>query len=197
MRRITLGPVALMSFASARSKCAEVHSNVLSSNGPVLVGPIVRFRDFVESTWKASCCQQCKATTQRAIDSALNRPLYPNFGTIPLMQMNYARVSCWFVEYSCTAPAGANQALAVLRQILSYAVRCLQIEKKPTDMIQRNKRPLTTRFLSQDETIRLNRVPDEFETVKSSMRQQKNIVRLLLLTCCRIVEYRKPPKGYV
>ena len=62
-------------------------------------------------------------------------------------------------------------------------------------MIQRNKRLLTTRFLSQDEIIRLNRVPDEFETVKPSMRQQENIVRLLLLTGCRKIEIANLEKG--
>ena len=55
--------------------------------------------------------------------------------------------------------------------------------------MKRNRRPSLTRFLSREEIGRLHRVLDA--QIKTSDRQQADIVRLLLLTGCRLSEIVK------
>ena len=116
----------------------------------------------------------------------LGRQLLPIFGSKPLDRISRARIEHWFDAFSGTAPANANRALELLRQIMNFAIACGHIDTNPAQGMKCNRRPALTRFLSVEEIGRLHRVLDR-QTRRNS-RQQADIIRLLLLTGCRKTE---------
>ena len=127
------------------------------------------------------------------MDSALRRQLLPAFGTWPLDHIDSAMVQEWFDRYSRSAPGGANRTLDVLKQIFGYAVSCGQLNTDPTRGVIRNPRPVPNRFLSRDEVHRLYAVLDECAAKSHHRRQQADLIRLLLLTGCRVGELVRLP----
>ena len=120
--------------------------------------------------------------------SALRRQLLPAFGQQPLDEILPNAVQQWFDEHSATAPGGANRTLDVLRQIMNHAIACGHLETNPTRGVTRNPRPMLNRFLSLKEVQRLHAVLDERAGASAHQRQQADLIRLLLLTGCRIGE---------
>ena len=141
-------------------------------------------QDFVSGPWKTACYGRCKPSTCRRMDSVLRTQLLPSFGAAPLDRIARPALQEWFDRYSRVAPAGANRALDVLRQILSHAVACGVLIRNPTRGMKHNPRPARTRFLSQHEITRLHEALDDHRG-RGSGRQQVEIIRLLLLTGCR------------
>ncbi len=142
------------------------------------------FADFVAAPWTAACHQPCKPSTRRRVESLLRTQLLPEFGSIDLNRLGHEDIFQWFDIYSRTAPAGANRALDVLSQILSFAVECGHLTANPAHTIQRNPRLRKTRFLTRSEIRRLRRALDAHRGRGSGV-QQADIIRLLLLTGCR------------
>ena len=105
--------------------------------------------------------------------------------SLPLHAITRDRVNRWFDTYSATAPGGANHALANLSQILNHAIACGHIESHSLRAVRRNPRTPLIRFLSQEEIGRLHRVLDEYRDARPALRQQADVIRLLLLTGCR------------
>lgn len=151
-------------------------------------GTVPRFGDFVAGPWTAACYRRCKPSTCRRVDSALQRQLLPTFGRQPLDQIDPEDVQQWFDEYSRTAPGGANRTLDVLRQILNHAIGCGHLEINPTRGVARNPRRTLNRFLSRVEVRRLYAVLDKRAARSPRQQQQADLIRLLLLTGCRIGE---------
>ena len=149
---------------------------------------VPRFADFVAGPWTAACYRRCKPSTRRRVDSALHQQLLPAFGWQPLDQIDLGAVQQWFDEYSRTAPGGANRTLDVLRQILNHAIACGHLEINPTRGVTHNPRPTLNRFLSRVEVRRLYAVLDERASRSPHRQQQADLIRLLLLTGCRIGE---------
>jgi len=143
-----------------------------------------QFAEFVAGQWKSSCYDRCKPSTRKRMDSALATQLLPAFGQQRLGEVSRADVHRWFDEYSGTAPAGANRALDILRQLFNFAIACGHISSNPAIHIKRNRRPERTRFLSSEELARLCTALDEHKD-RGSGRQQVEIIRLLLATGCR------------
>ena len=142
------------------------------------------FADFVTFPWRAACHDPCKPSTRRRVDSLLRTQLLPEFGAMPLGELDREVICNWFDRYSKIAPAGANRALDVLSQILNFAIECGELTSNPARTIRRNPRPRKTRFLSRVEIHRLNRALDAHHGRGSGV-QQADIIRLLLLTGCR------------
>ena len=149
---------------------------------------VPRFGDFVAGPWMTACYRRCKPSTCRRVDSALYRQLLPTFGRQPLDQIDPKDVQQWFDEHSRTAPGGANRTLDVLRQILNHAIRCGHLETNPSRGVVRNPRRTLNRFLSRVEVRRLYSVLDERAALSPHQQQQADLIRLLLLTGCRIGE---------
>ena len=146
------------------------------------------FRDFVAGPWRAACFEPCKQSTRTSKDWALNNQLLPVFGAMPLDRTGVIR---WFEGYSAAAPGGANSALLMFRQIMNHAISRGHIETNPTRGLKRNPRPKLTRFLSREEIGRLHEVLDGYEPRQPSGKAQADIIRLLLLTGCRVAEMVK------
>ena len=182
-RRVSLGPVSIKSIAEVRRECHAQRANPEPEKAPEPARAVPRFRAFVEGEWKEANFDRYKPQTQRGVRYALAGRIMPAFGSKPLDRITPGQVRRWFDAFSRTAPGNANHALGVFRQIMNFAIACGYIDSNPTRAVQRNTRPVLTRFLSRAEVRRLHGVLD-VQTRKSD-RQQADIIRLLLLTGCR------------
>ena len=142
------------------------------------------FGAFVAGPWRAACHERCKLSTRIRVDGLLRTQLLPRFGELPLDAISRRVVRSWFDDYSHTAPAGANRALDVLRQVFNFGIASGVVTANPTRGLRRNPRPRPTRFLSRDEIRRLHAALTAHRG-RGSGSQQAEIIRLLLLTGCR------------
>lgn len=150
--------------------------------GSWMVAPT--FDAFLKGSWKSACFQRYKPSTQKRMDSAFRTQLLPVFGLQRLNEIDSSAVHEWFDRYSRRAPAGANRALDILRQVFNYAIECGWVDSNPTRGVKHNPRPRVTRFLSRDEVSRIHASLDSHRG-RGSGQQQVAIIRLLLLTGCR------------
>ena len=189
-RKHTLGPVAAWSVADARRACADLEAGARSpAPGRTRSGPAgMRFRDFVETEWKPAFCDGYKRSTRKRVNALLRRRLLPAFGSSPLERVTPMAVHAWFDRYSGAAPGGANRALCTLKTILRYAVARGLLQRDPTRGVRPNRRARRTRFLSKEELGRLHRELDACVRERRSRLPQADIIRLLLLTGCRLGE---------
>lgn len=179
-RKVSLGPATLRGIEEVRRAClASATAEPAGRNDAPLL------RDFVAGAWKRACYERWKPSTQKTTRSALESQLLPVFGALRLDRITRIMVVRWYETYSRTAPGGANQVLSLLRQILNHALVCGHVATNPARNLRRNPRPKRTRFLSREEIRSLHRALDRHATRSVSMRQQADIIRLLLLTGCR------------
>ena len=174
----SLGPATLLTVDEARRECMRQQSEGTDRKAEA---PL--FTAFAEGPWRASWLPRCKPSTIRGRDHVLKTQLLPNFGDFRMDRITPAHVHRWFDAYSRTSPGAANHALAILRQILNYAVQREHITFNPTRSVKPNPRPKRSRFLSRDEIERLHDVLDRHAGGRRG--QQADIVRLLILTGCR------------
>ena len=180
-RRVSLGPVSLMTVAEVRRECHARKAEPEVAGAPRRAAPL--FRDFVEDAWKEAHFEGYKPSTKMAVQSLLDRQLLPAFGSKPLDRITLAHITRWFDRFSWTAPGNANHALDLLTQIINFAIARGHLETNTARAVKRNRRPVLTRFLSREEISRLHRVLDR--QTRHSRREQADIIRLLLLTGCR------------
>ena len=188
--RATVGPTALMTVEDARKRALALSVG----NAPRKAegrSDVPLFRDFVLDEWLPAYRRRCALSSCRIANRVLKGQLIPAFGHLPLDAIRRINVERWFDAYSRTAPGGANKALEILGQIMNAALAAGHAENAPVKGIAKNPRPKLTRFLSAEEIERLHRVLDRLVGEQPSRRQQADIVRLLLLTGCRVSEIRK------
>ena len=192
-RKISLGPAALKTVEEARRECHVLSAAPGHEREPEETGHVAPlFRAFVAGAWKTAHFNRYKPSTRRGVRYVLARQLLPAFGSRPLDRISRPQITCWFDTCSQTAPAGANRALDILRQIMNFAIACGHIDANPARGVKRNRRQPLTRFLSREEIGRLHGVLDKQSG--KSRTQQADIIRLLLLTGCRrseIVQLRR------
>ncbi len=176
--KASLGSTTLLTVDEARRECLRLQSEGTDRKA---VAPV--FAAFATGPWRDYWLPRCKPSTVRGRDWILNTQLLPNFGDFRIDRITPARVHRWFDAYSRTSPGGANNALAVLRQILNHAVKLEHIAVNPARGVRPNPRPKRTRFLSRDEIDRLHDVLDRRAVGRRG--QQADIIRLLILTGCR------------
>ncbi len=182
-RRTSLGAAGLQNVDSIRRKCHAL----IAEGAPAGTkkSELLTFRDFVAGPWREAHFPKYKPSSRRRAHYALARQLVPAFGATPLERITRAQVLDWFDAYSATAPGGANRTLALLRQILNFAIACGHLTANPARAITPNRRSPLTRFLSREEVHRLHRALDRHGMRSAFARQQADIIRLLLLTGCR------------
>lgn len=142
------------------------------------------FSAFVLGPWKVACFDRCRPSTRKRMESALRTQLLPAFGERPVSGITRALVRDWFDRYSRSAPAGANRAMDILRQVFNHGIELGHLKRNPASGVKRNPRPKTTRFLSRAEVARVRAVLRSHRG-RGSGAQQADIIRLLLLTGCR------------
>ena len=182
-RRVSLGPVETASVAEARQACLARQAAPEPEHRAARRRAVPLLRDFVAGEWREANFDRYKPSTRNSFRVLLDARILPAFGSKPLDRIAPTEVRRWFDDFSRTAPGNANHGLALLGQILKFAVARGHLDANPARDIRRNRRPVLTRFLSREEVDRLHRVLDR-QTGRSN-RQQADIVRLLLLTGCR------------
>ena len=187
-KRVSLGPVSTKGIDEVRREChaRKALPEPEEPGGPKREMPL--FRDFVEGPWREAHFDRCKPSTRRSARIVLSRWVLPTFGSKPLDRITSAQVKRWFDAYSRASPGGANRTLDILRQIMNFAIASGHIETNPTRSVRKNRRTPLTRFLSRDEVARLHRVLDEHAEREGESLKQADIIRLLLLTGCRLGE---------
>ena len=190
-RRIALGPVTSRGVEDVRRKCHTLMAGAASEGIAKLSTKAPLFRDFIAGQWRELHYSTYKRSTRKGVRFSLDRQLLPSFGSTPLDRITRTQVLHWFNAYSQSAPGGANHSLGLLNQILNFAIACGHIDANPACGVPMNRRPALTRFLSRDELRRLHVVLDEHSRKGPGLRQQADIIRLLLLTGCRLGEILK------
>ena len=182
-RRVSFGPVETASVAEARRACLARQAAPEPEGRAARKDAVPLLRDFVAGEWRKANYDRYKPSTRKGVRSLLNTRVLPAFGSKRLDRIAPTAVRRWFDDFSRTAPGNANHGLALLQQILNFAAACGHIDTNPARNIQRNRRPVLTRFLSREEVDRLHRVLER--QTGRGQRQQADIIRLLLLTGCR------------
>ena len=179
--RLRLGFVKDMGYSDARRLAfKEMEANENPSP------PVPTLQDFALKVWKPYYWKFVKPNTQKRLDQLLSGVL-PVFGSVPIDAIPRGDIIRWFDKKSETFPGGANRYLDVLAQILNFAISRGVIDKNPTQGIRRNKGQKMTRFLSHEEIKRLHAVMERYDEYpgRRAHRQERDIIRLLLLTGCR------------
>ena len=187
-KRVSLGPVSTRTVDEARRECHERRASPETKTPALPARTAPLFREFVDGPWKEACFDRFKSSTRKGTRTMLASQLLPAFGSKPLDRIGPAHVSRWFDAYSRTAPGEANRTLDILRQIMNFAIARGHIEKNPALGVKKNRRQALTRFLSTEEIGRLHGVLDRHAARGDRLRQQADVIRLLLLTGCRIGE---------
>ena len=187
-RRVSLGPVSTKGIEEVRRECHARRARPEPEEPDEPEESVPLFRDFVEGPWKEAHFDRYKPSTRKCTRILLTRQILPAFGSKPLDRIAPAHVRRWFDAYSRTAPGGANRTLDILQQIMNFAIARGHIETNPTRGVKRNRRKPLTRFLSREEIGRLHGVLDEHAERGDESLKQADIIRLLLLTGCRMSE---------
>jgi len=190
-RRVALGPVTSRAVEEVRRHCHTLMAGEACEGTAKLPTKAPLFRDFIAGQWSELHYAKYKSSTRKGVRWSLDRQLLPAFGSTPLDRITRAQVLNWFNPYSQNAPGGANHSLGLLNQILNFAVSCGHIDANRASGVRMNRRLPLTRFLSREELQRLHLVLDEHSRKSPGLRQQADIIRLLLLTGCRLGEILK------
>ena len=182
-RRVSFGSVETASVAEARRACLARQAAPEPESRAARKDAVPLLRDFVAGEWREANYNRYKPSTRSSVRALLDTRILPAFGSKRLDRIAPTEVRRWFDDFSRTAPGNANHGLALLRQILNFAAARGHVDTNPVRDIQRNRRPVLTRFLSREEVDRLHRVLDR--QTGRGQRQQADIVLLLLLTGCR------------
>jgi len=183
-----LAPVSALTTKEARVMAHKQIQTWREENNapPVTASP--RFDVFVRETWTPLVCEQWKSGTQATSRSALNKRLLPTFGRLPLHTITHAAVQQWFDAVSVKTKGAANRNLDVLQSVFKLAVMQGYCTINPAMGIKPNKRRVLNRFLSVPEIKRLSAVLDEVGACSDVLFQCCDILRLLMLTGCRVSE---------
>ena len=192
-RRVSLGPVTLKSVENARRECLAIQLDGIAGEagtGLITDFSVPLFRDFVNDPWMSGQCHRWKPSTLRKVGSLLRNKLLPAFGHLRVDRIAPANVDAWFDRCSATSPGNANNALALLRQIMNCAVSGDLISMNPAGRTRMTPRPRLTRFLSSEEIVRLHVALDRCVAERPACAGQADIIRLLLYTGCRKSEIK-------
>ncbi len=125
-----------------------------------------------------------RPATAHAYRALLKKYIRPHFGKHKkVADVEFADIDALHRKISEDAPYAANRTVAVLSKMFSLAILWNMRDKNPCRGIQRNIEAKRKRYLSGDELARLTAAltshPDQ---------QVANVIRICLLTGCRIGE---------
>ena len=190
-RTVTLGRASLLSESKARDLARHVLLRAQIGDDPAAdrlrtrVAPA--FDDFVAEYW-AKAKTRWKPTTRVRNDEHRRCHLLGRFSGKFIDGINPADVRRWFVTISDECgPGTANRAAAVLNNMMRSAERWgyRQEGSNPCAKLKRNRPRRCARVLEPDELSRLGTALDELQTAQP---QAVTVIRLLLLTGCRVSE---------
>ena len=182
----TLAPAGSVSLKMARLQASQqvqawLTMNMHSSYCPTLA-------TFMANEWREHTFLRWKCSTRRTATHYMTKRILPMLGDYALNKLTFPVVSDWFDTVSQQAKGGANRALDVLKSVFVLALRLGYCLSDPCHLIKRNPKRRLNRFLSEDELTTLSNVLGVAEEKSPNYYQQANIIRMLLLTGCRVGE---------
>ena len=145
-------------------------------------------REFVSSgPYGRARLPGMKASSRDTACRALDRDILPTFGDLDLVGIETGPVGEWYDALSSRAPGGATRCMQVFRSIMRYAVSLGLCESDPTRHCRANPPRKVERYLSTAEVARLHAALDACRS-RFGACDQADIIRLLLLTGCRLGE---------
>lgn len=179
--------VAQISLKTARQHAQKILDTSLA---PIrkTSGRLIRFDALVSNEWRETVMAYWKPSTQGAGRSALNAHLLDEFGRYPVHLITPHHVQRWFDGLSQTYAGAANRNLDVLRSIFTYAMKQGYCRQNPCDGIKQNRKRTLNRFLSYEELSRLDKALKEVSLIGEMEACCCQVLRLTLLTGCRISE---------
>jgi len=132
-----------------------------------------------------------RPNTRRQQDILWRIHLLPEFGQMRVAEITSDHVAHWFHRAS-VKPITANRALEVLSKAMNLAElwNLRPQHSNPCRHITANRERKRRRYLSRDELARLLVALDEF-TVTANQLRFAQMIRLLLLTGCRVGEIQR------
>lgn len=182
----TLGDTTTIALKKARLMTKKQVSEWLEAKSVISQSPTLG--SFMQGEWKEQVFNRWKPRTQVTASHYMNKWLLPSLGDYALVNLGYREVNQWFENMSLTAKGGANRALDVLKSVFVLAMRLGYCHHDPCRLIKRNPKKRFNRFLSRRELKTIGAILARLEGESASYQQQANIVRMLLLTGCRVSE---------
>ena len=181
LRKTTIGEIGRMTLDEARAAAMELDTGDRHGNEPE---PCPTLAEWVDASWWPQISLRLKDSTRRGYQSRL-KVIVAEFGSKPLKEISRPAILAWFERRSRRAPGGANALLTQLSGILEHAVRFEAIASNPASSIQRNPRRKMTRFLDDNERVRLLAALD---SLPEQHRVKAMVLKMLLFTGCRCGE---------
>ncbi len=182
-----LGSVGQLTLKKARQHVQALQVSLLRKDKGKPVR-LIRFDALVKEGWTEAVYRTWKPSSQGTARSALKRHLLPEFGHYPVSRIDPSHVHRWFDTLSQTYAGTANRNLDVLRSIFKYAVKQGYCMTNPCDGVKQNRKKKLNRFLSLGELSRLNVALDEVSQQGDMEACCCQVLKLVLLTGCRISE---------
>lgn len=182
----TLGTVDQLTLTVARQQAQQQVTEWQQVNGDIHRSPTLAV--FMAGEWKTHVYDHWKPSTQYTATHYMKNQLLPALGGYALVNLTYPVVNAWFETYSQTTKGGANRALDVLKTAFTLALRLVYCRHDPCRLIVRNPKKRFNRFLSDNELKTVGEVLHTLAESRPNYYQQANIVRMLLLTGCRVSE---------
>ncbi len=182
LKKRTLGDPQVMGLEEARNLAMGLNMSPPENGAQEEAAPCPKLDEFVRDVWLPECTQHHKPKTKISQDCVLRVHLMPTFGKMWLDEIDKATILNWFDRYSKRYPGGANRVIEVLSAIFNHGVRRQVIPRNPARHIIKNPKINRTRFLSDEERVRLLNALDQLPP-----QQQRNgdMLRLMLFTGCR------------
>lgn len=193
-RRITIGPYGVLTVEQARDKAREILATVALEGDWAPPKPVEAERtvadvaaDFLEHARAV-----LKPTTSTSYRRTLVKHVLPRFGKRPLASITTGDLMKMHLAMQ-DRPYMANRAVEVVHSMWLYAASMGIVTKaaNPCPDVKRYRESQRERFLTPEELKRLGAV---LRTVTTDYRIDAgtvDIIRLLLLTGCRLGEVMK------
>jgi integrase len=193
VRRVTLGKHGKLTPDTAREAARAVLADVVHGADPA--GDRTRRRremtiaDLAERYIAEHVKLHNKATTAIEFERLARARITPAFGRTRIGDLTRADVKAWHTKMGASAPYAANRALAVLRKMLSLAVKEWELrEDNPALGVKMFREKRRERFATDDDLARIGQWLANSEKAVTVHPSFALAVRLLALTGMRLGE---------
>jgi integrase len=186
-RRYTIGGFPNWSTAAARDEARRLKRTIDSGDDPLAAIESARAEPTVSEVIDRvveTHLSRKRPRTAAEYERLLKLHIRPAIGKLRVSEVRFADIDALHRKITrAGSPIAANRAHALCRTIFAYAVRWEMRPDNPCVGVERNPEHPVERYLSRDELERLTAALDKEED-----QQAADIIRLLLLTGCRIGE---------
>ncbi|MEO1607540.1 MAG: tyrosine-type recombinase/integrase [Pseudomonadota bacterium] len=144
----------------------------------------------IYAAWREARMPRLAPTTQASFATSIETRILPALGQKPVDRLTVAEFAEWFRVESERKPGAANWRLTQVRQLLKFARETGRVPEDmpdPSAALRRNRRAPVGRILTRTEIAALGRALDDLQDWDPL---GVALIRLLLLTGCRLAEIR-------